>query len=66
VGTNESNKKTGNTGLIRYANAGFVLEKTLASALADAFLQHLPAWRPSATQCFHFYFDAELDAGPFA
>jgi hypothetical protein len=30
-------------------NAGFVVEKTLASALADAFSQHLPAWEPSAT-----------------
>jgi hypothetical protein len=31
--------------LIRYANAGSVVEKTLASGLADAFLQHLPAWQ---------------------
>jgi hypothetical protein len=38
--------------LIRYANAGFVVEKTLASGLADAFSQHLPAWKPSATRCF--------------
>jgi hypothetical protein len=35
--------------LIHCANAGFVLEKKLASALADAFSQHLPAWKPSAT-----------------
>jgi hypothetical protein len=38
--------------LVRCANAGSVAEKTLASGLADAFSQHLPAWRPSATQCF--------------
>jgi hypothetical protein len=36
-------------GLIRYANAGSVVEKKLASPLADAFSQHIPAWRPSAT-----------------
>jgi hypothetical protein len=52
VGTNESNKKTGNTVFIRYANAESVAEKTLASGLADAFLQHLPAWKPSATPLF--------------
>jgi hypothetical protein len=38
--------------LIRYANAGAFLQKNLASELADAFSQHLPAWRPSANQCF--------------
>jgi hypothetical protein len=38
--------------LIRYANAGSVVEKTLASGLADAFSQHIPAWKPSANQCF--------------
>ena len=37
---------------IRCANAGFVVQKTLTSALADAFSQHLPAWRPSATPSF--------------
>jgi hypothetical protein len=47
-----TDRKTGNTGLIRYANAGFVVEKTLASGLADAFSQHLPAWRPNATPVF--------------
>jgi hypothetical protein len=47
-----TDKKTGNTVLIRYANAGFVVEKTLASGLADAFSQHIPAWKPSANQCF--------------
>jgi hypothetical protein len=40
------------TVLIRCANAGSVVEKTLASGLADTFSQHLPAWKPSATQCF--------------
>ena len=50
-----TDKKTGNTGLIRCTNAGFVVEKTLSSGLADAFSQHLPAWRPSANRCF-FYF----------
>jgi hypothetical protein len=40
------------TGLVRCANAGFVVEKTLASGLADAFLQHIPACRPSATPHF--------------
>jgi hypothetical protein len=59
-----TDKKTGNTGLIRCTNAGSVAEKTLASALADAFSQNLPAWKPSSTRCFHF--DAEIDAGPFA
>ena len=44
--------KTKKTGLIRYANAVSVMEKTLASPLADAFSQHLPAWRPCATRCF--------------
>jgi hypothetical protein len=29
--------------LIRCANAGFVVEDTLASGLADAFSKHLPA-----------------------
>ena len=38
--------------LIRCANDGFVVEKTLASGLADAFSQHIPAWKPSATRCF--------------
>jgi hypothetical protein len=38
--------------LIRCANAGCVVEKTLASGLADAFLQHIPAWKPSATPHF--------------
>jgi hypothetical protein len=38
--------------LIRYANAGFVVEKTLTSGLADAFSQHIPAWKPNATRCF--------------
>jgi hypothetical protein len=54
--------------LIRCTNAGSVAEKTLASGLADAFSQHLPAWRPSATRYFHFHFhyDAEVDAGLFA
>ena len=41
-----------NTVLIRCTNAGFVVEKTLASGLADAFSQHIPAWRPSATPHF--------------
>ena len=31
------------TGVIRCANAGCVMEKTLASELADAFSKHLPA-----------------------
>jgi len=47
-----TDRKTGNTGLIRYANAGAFLQKTLSSELADAFSQHIPAWRPSANQCF--------------
>jgi hypothetical protein len=47
-----TDKKIGNTVLIRYANAGTVLQKTLARGLADAFLQHLPAWRPSANPLF--------------
>ncbi len=42
-------------GLIRCASAGSVAEKTLASALADAFSQHLPTWRPSATRCFFLF-----------
>jgi hypothetical protein len=50
--------------LIRYANAGSVVEKTLASGLADAFSQHIPAWKPSANQCFSKRFLGE--AGPFA
>ena len=41
--------KTKSTELIHCVNAESVVEKTLASALADAFLQHLPAWEPSAT-----------------
>jgi hypothetical protein len=40
------------TVLIRCANAGSVVEKTLASPLADAFSQHIPAWKPSATPVF--------------
>jgi hypothetical protein len=28
------------------------VEKTLESGLADAFSQHIPAWKPSANQCF--------------
>ena len=44
--------KPKSTGLIRGANAGFVVEKTLASPLAAAFSQHIPAWRPSATPHF--------------
>ena len=44
--------KTKSTGLIHCANAESVVEKTLASPLADAFSQHIPAWRPSATQYF--------------
>jgi hypothetical protein len=40
------------TVLIRCANAGSVVEKTLASGLAGAFSQHIPAWRPSATPYF--------------
>jgi hypothetical protein len=59
-----TDKKTGNTVLIRYANAGSVVEKTLASGLADAFSQHLPAWKPSVTRCFSKRFLGE--AGPFA
>jgi hypothetical protein len=47
-----TDEKTGNTGLIRCANAGSVAEKTLASALADVFSQHFPAWKPSATPLF--------------
>jgi hypothetical protein len=47
-----TDKKIENTVLIRCANAGFVVEKTLASGLADAFSQHIPAWRPSATPYF--------------
>ena len=38
-----ADKKTGNSGLIRYAHAGYVMKKTLASGLADAFSQHIPA-----------------------
>jgi hypothetical protein len=45
-------KKTGNPGLIRCAIAGSIAEKTLASALAEAFSQHISAWKPSATRCF--------------
>jgi hypothetical protein len=41
--------KPKSTGLIRGANAGLVVEKTLARPLADAFSQHIPAWRPSST-----------------
>ena len=41
--------KPKSTGLIHCVNAGLVVEKTLASPLADAFSQHLPAWEPSAT-----------------
>ena len=51
MGANESNKDRKH-GLIRCANAGFVVEKTLASGLADAFSQHVPAWKPSATPHF--------------
>jgi len=64
-----ADEKTGNHGLIRCANAGSVLQKTLASGLADAFSKHLPAWRPSATRCFEAYFKEKYqkpDAGPFA
>jgi hypothetical protein len=42
--------------LIRCANAGSVLEKTLASALADAFSQHLPAWQAKRNPIFSFLF----------
>ena len=58
VGMTESNariiadKKTGTSGLIRYAHAGYVMKKTLASGLADAFSQLIPAWKPSATHSF--------------
>jgi len=38
-----TDRKKENSGVIRCANAGFVLEKSLASALADAFSQHIPA-----------------------
>jgi len=48
-----ADKKTENNGLIRYANAGYVMEKSLRSGLADAFSQHIPAWKPSATHYFH-------------
>ena len=45
-------RKPKSTGFIRCANAGFVVEKTLASELAAAFSKHIPAWRPSATPYF--------------
>jgi hypothetical protein len=38
--------------LIRCANAGSVVEKTLASGLADAFSQHLPAWQAKCKLVF--------------
>jgi len=38
--------------LIRCANAGFVVEKTLASGLADAFSQHIPAWKSKRNPVF--------------
>jgi hypothetical protein len=38
--------------LIRCANAGFVVEKTLASGLADAFSQHIPAWQANRNPVF--------------
>jgi hypothetical protein len=38
--------------LIRCANAGFVAEKTLASALADAFSKHFPAWQAKRNPVF--------------
>ncbi len=39
-------------GVIRCANAGFVLEKTLANRLADAFSKHLPAWQAKHNPLF--------------
>ncbi len=44
--------KTKITVLIRCANAKSVLEKPLASPLADAFSQHIPDCKPSATPHF--------------
>ena len=62
-----TDRKIENTGLIRCANAGSVMEKTLASGLADAFSQHIPAWRPSATPHFLPTISARGEsAGPFA
>ena len=62
----DTDRKIENTGLIRCANAGFVVEKTLASGLADAFSQHIPAWRPSATPHFLPTISARSEsAGPF-
>ena len=58
-------RKPKSTGLIRYANAGSVVEKKLARPLADAFSQHIPAWRPSATPYFSKKSLSE-SAGPFA
>jgi hypothetical protein len=38
--------------VIHCANAGFVLEKTLANRLADAFSKHLPAWQAKHNTVF--------------
>jgi hypothetical protein len=38
--------------LIRYANAGSVVEKTLASGLTGAFSEHLPAWQAKRNPVF--------------
>jgi hypothetical protein len=43
-----TDRKIENTSWIRCANAGCVVEKTLASALSDAFSKHLPAWLAQA------------------
>ena len=40
------------TGLISCANAGAVVKKTLASELADAFSQHIPAWQAKRNPVF--------------
>ena len=59
--------KTGNPGLIRYANAGAVLQMRLASELADAFSKHHPAWLAKRNpDVFIFHSDAEVDAGLYA
>jgi hypothetical protein len=40
----------------RCANTGFVVEKPSQAGLADAFSQHISAWKPRATWCFFLFF----------
>lgn len=55
MGKITTDKNTGNTGLIRYVNAGSVLQITLANELADAFSKHLPTWHAKRNPLFSFF-----------